>query len=107
MLDWSPFRRGRSRAETRLHYPAFLKNDGMVSIATGPQAMGDHNHRTVIPQALEGLLDLFLGHAVERIGRLVEDWEPASPKSACRRLGRSFGMRSRLDLTRKKVDTTT
>jgi hypothetical protein len=53
--------------------PAGVEHHDLVGADHGRQAVGDDDGGAVAGDAVEGRLDRFLGPAVERAGRLVED----------------------------------
>lgn len=48
-------------------------DDDAAGGADGGKAMGDDERRAVLGQLVKGVLDLRLGHGIERRGRLVKD----------------------------------
>src|SRR6266568_772425 len=55
-----------------LDHGAILDHENAIGVHDRLQTMGDHQRGAALAQAAHGILDLALGFAVERCGRLVE-----------------------------------
>ena len=56
-----------------LLYPAFLQGINHLAVNDLRNAVGDDNHRTVLLDGVDGILDLFCGDGVQRSGGFVQE----------------------------------